>query len=385
MARIVNCWNEWDPLKRVIVGRADGSMIPYPEPAYKVYNPKTKKPVTNFGPIAEETIQKANEQMDYFVKIMEDRGIIVDRVKPIDFNKKIITPDFEVETMRGTMPPRDVLLPVGSEILECTMSLRSRWFEYLCCRPILEKYFKEDPEFEWVSAPKPRLNDDAYEKDFWNNYLEVWTDEEKEKRMLQRKWVLTEKQPCFDAADAARCGRDIFMQASAVTNATGIDWLKRHFGAKGIRVHDIQFGGDNYFQWHIDVDFVPLGPGLALVNPDWPIITPEANKLFQINNWELVEVPPFESIYPASTGCAYDLPDGPQCLGMNSFMLGPKTICVEAGEKKFMDLLDKRGFEVIPIPYTEVCVLGGGLHCSTVDVYREGELEDYFPNQLPGY
>ena len=24
---------------------------------------------------------------------------------------------------------------------------------------------------------------------------------------------------------------------------------------------------------------------------------------------------------------------------------------------------------------------GGGLHCCTADVYREGKLEDYFPNQ----
>ena len=31
--RIVNSWNEWDPLKHVIVGRADGTCIPAPEPA----------------------------------------------------------------------------------------------------------------------------------------------------------------------------------------------------------------------------------------------------------------------------------------------------------------------------------------------------------------
>ena len=30
---IVNSWNEWDPLKHVIVGKADGSCIPAPEPA----------------------------------------------------------------------------------------------------------------------------------------------------------------------------------------------------------------------------------------------------------------------------------------------------------------------------------------------------------------
>jgi glycine amidinotransferase len=30
---VVNSWNEWDPLKHVIVGRADGTQIQAPEPA----------------------------------------------------------------------------------------------------------------------------------------------------------------------------------------------------------------------------------------------------------------------------------------------------------------------------------------------------------------
>ena len=31
---IVNSWNEWDPLKHVIIGRADGVYIPAPQPAH---------------------------------------------------------------------------------------------------------------------------------------------------------------------------------------------------------------------------------------------------------------------------------------------------------------------------------------------------------------
>jgi glycine amidinotransferase len=30
---VVNSWNEWDPLKHVIVGRADGTMVQAPEPS----------------------------------------------------------------------------------------------------------------------------------------------------------------------------------------------------------------------------------------------------------------------------------------------------------------------------------------------------------------
>ena len=43
--------------------------------------------------------------------------------------------------MFGCMPPRDVLLTVGKEMLEATMSYRCRWFEYLCYRPLLQRYY----------------------------------------------------------------------------------------------------------------------------------------------------------------------------------------------------------------------------------------------------
>ena len=33
MPKIVNSWNEWDPLKHVIVGKADNCCIPPAEPA----------------------------------------------------------------------------------------------------------------------------------------------------------------------------------------------------------------------------------------------------------------------------------------------------------------------------------------------------------------
>jgi glycine amidinotransferase len=50
-----------------------------------------------------------------------------------------------------------------------------------------------------------------------------------------------------------------------------------------------------------------------------------------------------------------------------------------------MELLDKHGIEAIPVPFYEVSSFGGGLHCGTADVYREGKLEDYFPKQVKGF
>ena len=70
---VVNSWNEWDPLKHVIVGRADGSCIPAPEPALDAKVPEDSDMKGQYGPRSEETISKANELLDNFVKLLEKR------------------------------------------------------------------------------------------------------------------------------------------------------------------------------------------------------------------------------------------------------------------------------------------------------------------------
>jgi len=55
------------------------------------------------------------------------------------------------------------------------------------------------------------------------------SEDEKLARTQARDWVLTEAEPCFDAADIARCGKDLIVQQSTVTNSAGISWLRRHF------------------------------------------------------------------------------------------------------------------------------------------------------------
>ena len=42
---------------------------------------------------------------------------------------------------------------------------------------------------------------------------------------------------------------------------------------------------------------------------------------------------------------------------------------------------DNSELNVVEVDLREAYAFGGGLHCSTADVYREGKLEDYFPNQ----
>ncbi len=366
----ISSWNDFDPLRHVIVGRAEHSCIPDSEPATEAKIPEDSPMRGNWGPRPLETVECANELLDNFAALLEARGIRVDRPTPLQWNQAVTTPDFQARCGFGCMPPRDVLLTVGTEILSAPMSFRCRYWEYLAYHSLMQTYFDECPEFRWEQAPRPRLADTSYKA----GYFDEITLEERLERTAALDFVTNETEPLFDAADVLRIGRDLFCQHGLTTNRRGIRWLQRHFPAH--RVHVVNFPGDPW-PAHIDATFVALRPGLIINNPHRPI-PEEQSRIFKANDWEIL---------PAAQP-AHNQPP-PLCyssvwLSMNCLILDPKTVCVEASETWQMEQLDKLGMEVIPVPFRDAYAFGGGLHCATADVHREGSCEDYFPNPMPG-
>ena len=367
---VVNSWNEFDPLKHVIVGRADHTCIPPTEPATEAKVPEDSDMRGMWGPRPLETVEKANIQLDHLVSVLEERGIVVDRPTPIQWNQAVNTPDFSTGSQFGCMPPRDVLLTIGSEILSAPMSFRCRYFEYLAYHDLMQRYFDEDPKFRWEQAPRPRLN----EQSFQSGYFDEITIDDRLKRTAALDFVTTEHEPLFDAADVCRLGKDLFVQHGLTTNRRGMEWLQRHF--PNHRVHAVNFPGDPY-PIHIDATFVPLRPGLIINNPNRRL-PEQQRKIFEANDWEIVDAAPPSHNRPP-----------PLCysstwLSMNCLILDHKTVVVEASEVYQQEQMDKLGMNVIPVPFRDAYPFGGGLHCATGDVYREGNCEDYFPKQVPG-
>ncbi|MFI5845185.1 serine/threonine protein kinase [Catenuloplanes sp. NPDC051500] len=366
----VNSWNGWDPLRHVLVGRADGTMVQAPEPAVRRDFPEDGYPLGTYGPMPADMTAAANEELDAFAGMLEKRGIRVSRPTPIDFAQTVTTPDWEHPTMFGCMPPRDVLITVGTEILEATMSYRSRWFEYLAYRPVLQELYDNDPDMRWEAAPKPRLTDASFTPGFWDEYGMI-TNPERLARVAVNDLVLTEEEPLFDAADIARFGKDLFVQLSLVTNRKGADWLRRHFPDH--RVHAVTF--TNTYPLHIDATWVPLRPGLVM-HAGQQLAEPELVKYFEVNDWQVIE-----AVQPASWRHVPRLSFCSPWLAVNILNLDRNTLCVEAEEKRLADQLVGLGFEVVPVPFRAVGPFGGGLHCATVDIHRDGVLEDYFPRR----
>lgn len=391
MPKIVNSWNEWDPLKLVVVGSVEGAALPAPEPAIHYDLRQYGLGLGYWGQFPEDAIAEAMEQQDGFAKAFEKRGVKVDRVvvhKSMKNGDPISTPDWTNVNQRNAANPRDLSLILGNEIIEATGTMRCRFYEYLYMRPLFERYFREDPDCQWVSAPRPRLIDADYVPNYYHNMREVWTDEEKAQRFYDKKWALTEVEPLWDAADMIRAGKDIFLNVSSVSNELGRNWLHRYITSRGLRLHEIRFDGPknlkSYQPWHIDTSIVFPCPGMAIYSPKKPILDQSSIDFFKKNDWELV--PAADPVHIWNDPCPYQICSSAGSgktgwISLNVISIDPKTICVDKNETGYMEQLNKLGFEVEPIAYDKLYKFGGMLHCNTLDIHREGGCEDYFPVQ----
>ncbi len=366
---VVNSWNEWDTLREVVVGSATGACFEPTEPGNR---PQVRGPGDlpfPTGPKSDEAVHRANEQLEGLAAVLAGQGVTVRRPEPYDFSRSLRTPGFEVENQYCAVCPRDVMITLGNEILEATMSRRARYFEYEPYRKLVYGYWEADQRVGWTVAPKPTMADAMYRQDFWE-----WPLEERHARMHDSEFCVTQDEVIFDAADMSRFGRDVLVQESMTTNRAGIRWLERTLEPKGFRVHAVHFPLD-YFPSHIDCTFVPLRPGLILTNPERPIRESE-RRMFTENDWKLVDAP-----QPVLTND--DMP--PYCqsskwLSMNVLSVSPDTVICEEQEKPLQDLMYSLGFEVLTVPFRDVFEYGGSLHCATWDIRRDGTREDYFPS-----
>lgn len=354
----VNSWNEWDPLAEVIVGTCRGAGDIAYEPALSPWFPAGDPGRRFQGAAAPSALaDMAERQIDGFVAVLEGLGVRVRRPDPLDQGQPFATPDWSAPRGRAIACPRDLLLVIGDEIIEAPMGLRARWFEFRAYRTLIADYFRAGAR--WTAAPKPLLADASWRDVGGDPAFDNATGP-----------VLTELEPVFDAASFARFGRDIFWQPDMVSNAFGAAWLARHLGP-GFRVHRIPFREPT--PTHIDTTLVPIRPGLVLTNPGRPCLD-DSMAVFERNGWQVVPAPP-----SVRSGRAPSR-DVSNWISLNILMLDPRTAVVEAAETPMIDLLRSLGCDVIPCAFDSVYPFGGGFHCCTADVRREGALQSYFPS-----
>jgi glycine amidinotransferase len=357
----VNSHNEWDPLEEVIVGRLEFAIFP----AWDMINMFTMPPgewdsyaVHVAGkagnPYKLAIVQAAQKDLNEFLHILESEGVTTRRPDLVQhYTQPFSTPAWRVDNGFCSANPRDVFLVIGNEIIETPMADRARYFESWAYRSLLIEYFKAGAR--WTAAPKPMLTEACYDLNY----------QQKPSLNGKTRYVITETEPTFDAADFVRCGRDIFGQRSHVTNQLGIEWLQHHLG-EAYRVHTI----DNLSPYaiHIDTTFMPLGPGKVLVSPEYV----DLNALPEVlKTWDILVAPEPIPYQNKPLGLS-------DWISINTLMLDEKRIIVEKRQEPLIKCLKDWGFEPIPCSFEGYYPFLGGFHCATLDVRRRGGLQSYF-------
>ncbi|WP_208026429.1 amidinotransferase [Streptomyces sp. Tu 3180] len=354
----VNSHNEWDPLEEIIVGRLEGATIPSNHPVVTCNIPRWAARVQGRAAglrYPRVLVERAQRELDGFIALLQSLGVTVRRPDAVDHRQRFGTPDWSSRGFCNSCP-RDSMLVVGDEIIETPMAWPCRYFETHSYRTILKDYFRRGAR--WTAAPRPQLTDELFEADF-----SVPAADE------PLRYILTEFEPVFDAADFVRAGRDLFVTRSNVTNAMGIDWLRRHLGS-GYRIHEIESRCRT--PMHIDTTFVLLAPGKALVNPEYVDVDRLPDVL---DSWDVLVAPEPDPIddrlLRITSMCG-------KWLSMNVLMVDEKRVIAERHHTGMLRALERWGFEPIPCDLLHYAAFGGSFHCATLDVRRRGTLESYF-------
>lgn len=323
--------NGWDPLKSIIVGDASGARIPPLSRSMRNFM---------FANLEFHQIRELCAPWVYSTKVIdesqEDLEILADTL-----TKESITVYRPEKKNYGWMNycPRDIFLVLDNIILETPNVMSIREYESLAYRHILNKL-----DGRWLKAPVPQYLEESF--DFSD--LSVPT--------------LMNAEIMFDAPNVVRMGKTLLYQISNSGNLKGLKWLQQSFPE--YRIHP----ASQYSGAHFDSTVIPLRPGLVLLNG---LRCTENNYPLIFKNWDKIFFTDIVSTDTDDNGISSN------SIGLNLLSLNEDTVIVDKNQKPLIKILKQHGINSIPLELRHARTLGGGFHCVTLDLHREGKLEQY--------
>jgi scyllo-inosamine-4-phosphate amidinotransferase 1 len=301
--------NEWDPLKEVVVGRADFANWPSNDPVFAQESSKTtwqETPVPS-GPVPDWIIDEANEDLDILANTLEQLGAVVRRPKAINYQE------------RGGMYgycPRDRLFIYGSTVVDPAMMYPCRDMESEALDDII---FRADTVHRM-----PR--NDRYK---------------------------------MDAANALRLNDKILYLESVSGNYHAAHWLMSKF-------EDVKFEICKFYSGvHIDSTIVPLREGLVMVNASR--VGMEDNLPNVFDSWDVIWATEDDIVEQGF----YQYPYASKWIALNMLVVDPYTVIIDKHQSKLISILESNNFTVVPLELRHSRTLGGGFHCVTLDLVRQ--------------
>jgi len=207
---MISSYNEWDPLKKIVVGDATHANWPVLDKVFRAEEENTlwKETPLPSGPVPQWIIDETNEDLHILCETLAKLGVEV--VRPDSLN-------FQVHDGMYNYCPRDRFLVYGNTIVDPAMMYPCRDMEYQC-------------------------------------YMDILPDAAHIYHMPRKDGLV------FDAANVCRLGDSMLYLESASGNRAAYDWLCRQFPAVNIELCNFYAGV------HIDSTIVPLREGLVMLN-----------------------------------------------------------------------------------------------------------------------
>lgn len=376
----VNSYDEWSPLKEVIVGSPvhydaqelelsfklffhDQAYSAFWYPYYE-HNKATMDDANKRTPVrkfSKQYLEELNEDVEGLVTALKMAQVTVHRPTPLTEVMRFRTPYWEATTMPA-LNVRDQAMIVGDEIIETAPQVRARYFENDLLKPIFYHYFRGGSR--WSSMPRPMMTDRSFDTSYVSGQnvpaiQAVYSQESSE--------FDTGFEIMFDSAQCLRFGKDILVNVSTENHELGLKWLERHFEGR-FRFHRVYRLNDN----HIDSTILPLRPGLLLLrNPSVREQIPES-----LQKWDVIYPPePTENIFPHYDDDELVLTS--TYIDLNVLSIDENTVVVNSLFPELIRTLERHGFTTIPVRHRHRRLFSGGFHCFTLDTVRAGGAEDY--------
>jgi glycine amidinotransferase len=372
-------YQHWDPLKVCVVGRS------YPPEFYSwIQVPRVRN---LFEKIAIET----EEDFQAIIKTLEKFGVDIMRPEI----KKIDT------SMIGKFPcppmtPRDTMIMIGQTFYR----FEDYWH-------IFYNNIK-DPSWSWfdsaddfLSEAQPWQIEEAKNIHKFNNFSLFFQHEYQHifaQIKKQGNSILTNLEGTINGAMVSRIGRDLYFATDSYDQDQNLLLAKINQRFPQNRNHIVNTGG------HGDGTYCPVCPGLIISLRD----VPTYSKTFP--DWEVVYLPgqswsavkPFLDLKKKNSGkwwipgfeydqSVIDVVESwlahwtgyveETVFDVNMLVIDPKNVMVFNYNKQVFDALDRYGITAHVVPFRHRYFWDGGIHCVTLDLHRDGMMQDYFPQR----
>jgi len=303
---MINSYNEWDRLQRIVVGDAGHANWPKHDPVFRAEAEHTlwKQTPLPAGPVPQWIIDEANQDLQTLADTLTAHGVEV--LRPTSLN-------FQVHDGLYNYCPRDRLIVHGSTIINPAMMYPCRDMELQCYHDIVDQ--AEHYHF-----------------------------------MPRNEGMI------LDAANVLRLGPDrmLFLE-SASGNRAAHDWLCRTLPDVNIELCNFYAGV------HIDSTIVALNKDTFIVN---------GSRVTADTMPRMLQDKTIIMINDVVAQGFHEYPYASKWIALNMLSIDPQTVIVDAAQELMIGMLEALNFTVIPLTLRHSRTLGGGFHCVTLDLER---------------